>query len=296
MSSLKRLFKPVMGLFLVRFLRVVFSEFSRDDAAVYSASVAYYAFLSIFPLFIGLVGLMGYILPAQDFQSRIMDFISNNLPGQAQNIQNLLNQAIQNRGVLSIVGLLGALWTGSTLLTTLGHAINRCWDVPVDPPVYIAKPRDVGLTIGFGILFALALILVSGSALFSLPDFASATAVLIKIGAVLLSIILLFSIFLVLFKIMPNTRTYWRHIWFGAAVTAVLFSAGNGLLLIFFNNFSNYSQLYGPVATIVVLLVWIYYSGLIVLIGAEFTAEYGRMRRGMPAGMIAHSAAQPAGA
>jgi membrane protein len=285
MSFIQRVKKSASRPLPVRFLLKVISQIGTDDVTVYSASISYYAFLAIFPLIIALVGIAGYILPSGNIQSQIVSFLQNNLPGQAQNISSYVDQAIRIRGVLSVVGILVSLWAGSNLISTLGHAINRCWDVRTDAPFYIRKPRDIGLTVGFGILLIAALSLIGTTSVFNVSgalNISNAIAVLIRAGAIVLSVLLLFAIFLILFKVMPNTKTYWRYIWFGAAVTALLFSLGNVLLLVFFKNFTHYSQVYGPVASIVVLLVWIYYSALIVLIGAEIASEHSRLRRGNP--------------
>ena len=268
--------------FAVRFTLRVYDEVLKDDVASYAASISYHAFISLFPLIIGLVGLFGFIVPSTDLQSRITSFFQDNLPNQANVFEGYLRQLIQNRGVLTIIGVIGSIWTGSGLVSTLGHAVNRCWDILIDMHYWMRKPRDIGLTIGFGILFIAGIVSFWASSTPSFSTFSSPVRVLIRTGGLVLSIAVFFFIFLVSFKVMPNTRTYWRHLWPGALLTAFLFTLGNQLLLFYFTYFTNYEQVYGPIATIIVLLVWIYYDAFIVLVGSEIAAEYSRVRRGLP--------------
>ena len=79
-------------------------------------------------------------------------------------------------------------------------------------------------------------------------------------------------------------QTYWRHIWPGALLAAVLFELARTLLIFYLENFANYQLVYGSIASIIVLLVWIYYSAFIMILGAEFTYQYGRMRYSVTAG------------
>ena len=88
----------------------------------------------------------------------------------------------------------------------------------------------------------------------------------------------MFAVFLLLYKLIPNTRTYWRDIWPGALLAAVLFEIARALFIFYINNYANYQLIYGSIASIIVLLVWIYYSAFIMILGAEFAFQYGRTR------------------
>jgi membrane protein len=83
-----------------------------------------------------------------------------------------------------------------------------------------------------------------------------------------------------IYKYMPNTRTYWNYILPGAILAAFLFEVAKQVFIIYLNNFANYQNIYGSLASVIILLVWIYYLALILVIGAEFSSEYTRTRRG----------------
>ena len=271
----------------------VMKEFGQDDGTTMAAGISYYIFLSLFPLILALIGLLGFILPSAMVQEQLFNFIRNNLPGAADVIEMNIQNVINLRGALGIIGILGLLWTGSGAIAAVGHAINRAWDIPGEMKFYLKKLRDIGLTIGMGILFIIYLgsnIIFTFIPVQDIPVIGSSIIqVLLRVVTFLLS----WAIFIVLFKIIPNTKTYWRHVWLGALLTAFLFEIGRVLIFFYLNNFGNYQMVYGSIASAIILLVWIYYSAIIVILGAELTAEYGRMRRGINRGIHSHSNARP---
>jgi membrane protein len=292
-TSLKRIQNHILSVRFIRFMMRVIQEMGDDNGTNMAASVAYYAFLSLFPLLLGLIGFLGLILPSQSVQNQIFSYIQNNLPGARDIIENNIRQVIQLRGALGIIGIIGLLWSGSTLMSTLGSAINLAWDIPRQIPFYLQKLRDIGLTIGLGILFFISL---ASSAILNFIPVGSIPIVgsyFVQLFLRIVAFALAFVIFLILFKVMPNTKSYWRHIWPGALFTAVLFEIGRVIFLYYINNFTNYQAVYGTIGSVIALLVWIYYSAVMVIIGAEFTAEYSRLRRGIGKGTRSHSMAKP---
>ncbi len=106
----------------------------------------------------------------------------------------------------------------------------------------------------------------------------------LKIPAMFIS----FAIFLTIYKYLPNTKTYWRDVWLGAIVAAALFETGKNLFLWYLESFAQYSQVYGAVASVIVLMVWTYITALILILGAELASEYARMKRGVRRGHLVH--------
>ncbi len=279
---------------LIKFLKRVFQEFGADDGTTMAAGIAYYSFLAAFPLILALIGLLGYFLPSAEVQDRLFEFFRNNIPGAVDVLQNNIQSVINLRGTLGALGILGLLWSGTGAISAVGHAINKAWDIPREIQFYWNMLRNFGLTLGLGLLLFFSL---GSSVIFTLAPVQNIPLVgsaLVQAGLRVISFLLAWVIFLVLFKVIPNTKTWWRHIWFGALVTAVLFEIGRSLTFLYLTGFSNYQMVYGAVASVIVFLVWIYYSAIIVIIGAELTAEYGRMRRGVSRGIHSHSVANPA--
>ena len=109
-----------------------------------------------------------------------------------------------------------------------------------------------------------------------------------QVGQILLqgfSFILVLAIFLLVYKFMPNTKTYWKYIWPGAVLGALLFEVAKNLF-IFYLERSTYQNIYGSVTPVIVLLLWAYVSSLILLAGAELSSEYGRMRNNIGRGVL----------
>ena len=98
-----------------------------------------------------------------------------------------------------------------------------------------------------------------------------------------------FLIFLFVYKFTPMTRTYWRYIWPGALLAALLFEAAKSFFIFYLEHYANYERIYGTLASVVVLLAWAYVSGFIVVIGAEVSSEYYRMRMGVARGRLVSS-------
>jgi len=254
-------------------------ELGDDDVSHMAAGVAYYAVLSLFPLLLGLIAIFGFFLPREEIQNQLLDFFARNLPGSVDALKNNIDSVIRLRGAIGAVSIVLLLWSASNMFSALGRAINRAWDVHHDRPFYLRKLRDLTMAIGVGGLFLLSM---GATTVFSILrawdlPFVSWAA---ESGARVLGVAFSLGIFLVLYKFMPNTKTRWRHIWIGAVIAAGLFEAAKALFVFYLRNFATYESVYGSVASMIVLLVWIYISAWILILGAEISAEYGRMRMG----------------
>jgi membrane protein len=279
-SMMQRMKDRILSHNLVKFLLRVMKEMSKDNGTTMAAGIAYYGFLSIFPLLLGLIGLLGYFLPSPDLQQQIFKFVNQNIPGAADVITSNIQNVINARGALSIIGILGFLWSGSGIFGALDNAINRARGITQMKPIYIRKPRDIGLTIGFGVLLLISIGVSYALTIIHLDTLPVIGSYAAGIGGRLTAFLIILVMILVLFKIMPNTRTYWRYIWPGALVTAILFEIGWSIFVYYSSNFTNYSLVYGTVGSIIAILVLIYYSAIILILGVEFTHEYSRVRRG----------------
>ncbi len=285
---ISRIILKIQSYNMFKFFSRVVTEFGHDNCSNMAAGLSYYVFLSVFPLILALVGLFGLVLPEESVKNSIFGFIQANIPWAGDLVQTNIESVIRLRGALGIGGLIGLLISGSGLLGAIGSAINRAWDIKAEMPFLFKQMRNIALTIGLSILFFLALGLSTLPAFESIGDIPFVGSLFFNTLATLVGFMLIFAVFLILFKVMPNTRTYWRHIWPGAFITAVLFTIGHLLLNTFFTRFTNYQLIYGSIGSVIVLLVWIYYSGIILLYGVEFTAEYARLRRGIGRGIHSH--------
>ena len=255
------------------------------DTTQRAAGIAYYAILSIFPLLLGLVAIFGFFLPSANLQDALLKFISSNFPGAAGFFSQNIASIIQLRGSMGMLSIVLLIWGASSMFGAINLAINRSWEVHRFRSFFISKANELSMTLSAGVLFLLSL---GSSALISVLGgifgLHSANLIMLDVGSRLVGFLLILVVFLLLYKLIPNTRTYWRDIWPGALAAAVLFEIARTLFVFYLANFANYQLLYGSIASIIILLVWIYYSAFILILGAEFTFQYGRMRNSVITG------------
>lgn len=249
-------------------------------AADMAASIAYYAILSIFPLLLGIIAILGLFLPQETVQEEIFAFFATYLPESIGFIENNIRKIISARGALGAVSVVGLLWTGSMIFGAVNRVINKVWDISQFDPVWFRKPRDIGMALGMGLLFLVSIlgsIFLSSLPVsqFPLPD--GLVEFLNQAGIFLLA----FGAFLTLFKLMPATRTYWRHMLPGAVLSAILFVLSMNLFVYFVNNFADWELVYGTIGSVIAFLILVYVAAFIMIIGAELSAEYARMRQGI---------------
>lgn len=278
----------------VRLIVRVIQEMGEDDATHMAASVSYYTVLSLFPLILALTAITGWVVGSQSRQDELVEYIVGNLPGSEQFVQDSIEGITRLRAAVGVTAVLGLVWSASAVFGSITRVVNRAWDVPRNPPFHKNKPRQLLMALGVGFLFWLSI------SLSSFLQWASSIEILVQslddlIGVPiipvllrLLPLIISFGIFLAIYKFLPYTKTYWRYIWLGSALAALLFEIGKGLFLWYLDNFAKFDQLYGNVTSIVVLMIWTYYCAIILVLGAETSSEYGRLKEGVARGELIH--------
>ena len=285
--------------FAVRLMVRTIKEMSADDATHMAAGVSYYALFSLFPLFLFLIAALSWVLETDDIRLKLIDAFSDYFPGSTQLINANLEAVLKVRGALGVFGLLGLLWSGSAVFGGVSRAVNRAWDVHVDRPFFISKPRQLAMALGVGLLFFVSLsvgVLARAAGSLFGADGEGNTSMLAWSAPVILrtsSLVITAAMFLLMYKFMPNTRTYWHYIWPGAVVAAVLFELAKNLFVLSVSRFANFENVYGTLTPVIVLSLWTYVSGLILIFGAELSSEYGRLRRGLERGVLLHPVQEP---
>ncbi len=287
--------------FVVKLVVRTFKEMSSDDATHMAAGVSYYALFSLFPLFLFLIAALSLVLEADEIRLRLVDALSGYFPGSDQLIDANLEAVLKVRGALGVFGFLGLLWSGSAVFGGVSRAVNRAWDVHVDRPFFISKPRQMAMASGVGLLFlvSMGVVALARAADRVFVDNAGGDASMLAwLAPTILqgsSLALTTAMFLLMYKFMPNTRTYWHYIWPGAVCAAVLFELAKNLFVLYLSTFANFENVYGALTPVIVLSLWTYVSGLILIFGAELSSEYGRLRRGIDRGVLLHTEDQAEG-
>ena len=271
-------------------------EMADDDATHMAAGVAYYALFSLFPLLLGLIAIFSYFIDdspeagGAQASDDVTRFVSEYLPGSEAFVEDNLEILLNLRGAATVLAVLGMFWSASAVFGALNRAVNRAWDVHQDRPFYLSKTRQLIMAMGVAFLFMLsfgAATLVRAAGLLGDLDAPQISFMVNRVGTIILqttSFALVLSAFLLIYKFTPNTRTYWQYIWPGAFVAAFLFEVAKNLFILYLNSFASFDDTYGPLAPVIVLLLWTYVSSLIIIMGAELSSEYGRIRMGISRG------------
>ena len=270
----------------------VIQEMGEADASQMAAGVSFYAVLSIFPLILALMVIIGWVVGSQGRQDELVEFIVGYLPGSEQFVRESVEGVRRLRAAVGVVAVMGLVWSASAVFGSITKVVNRAWDISENPPFYKNKPKQLVMALGVGFLFVASVALSSFVQWASTIEIGGQTMTDIlggQIVAVALrfpALIISFSIFMAIYKFLPNTKTYWRFVWVGALLAAVLFEGSKGLFLWYLENFARFDQLYGNLASVVVLMVWTYISAIILIAGAEFSSEYERIKSGVKRGEV----------
>ena len=207
----------------------------------------------------------------------------------AQAIQSILQGAHRNpTGTLAvIIGSATLIIAASGAFLELQHAINTIFRVKTDPKksglkrLILSRLRSFGLVVSIGFLLLVSLLVSAAlTALSSRIERAVVGGpVLLQVINVVVSLAVMTLLFGLIYRLLPDVRLAWRNVWIGAFVTSILFSIGKFLIGLYLGH-STVSSSYGAAGSIVVLLVWVYYSAQIILLGAEFTRVYAEYREG----------------
>jgi membrane protein len=262
-------------------------SWSEDDATRLAASLAFYTVLSIAPLLVIVVAVAGWFFGDEAARGQVAGQLTAIMgPEPAEGIQALLKHAKEPTGLslASVIGIAVLLFGASGVFGELQIALNTIWEVKPRPGrgiLGLLRDRFFSFSLVLGVAFLLLVSLVVSSALSAVGKFLGSSLpggeTLWQIINFVISFGVITSLFALLLRVVPDIKVPWRGIWPGAAVTALLFTAGKLALGLYLGRASVASP-YGAAGSFVVLVIWVYYAAQIFFLGAEFTREYVRAR------------------
>jgi len=260
---------------IVHFATEVMNALGKDDAGILAVGLSFYAFLSLFPLILGMISILGYFLPSENVQQAVFDFLGRGIPVSTDILQQNIQYVIKIRGALGLVGIIGLLIGSFGIFSAVSRIVNRAWNVRPHP-LYLSKPLELAMWLGTFILLILSFFISSGLSVLNqvFPFFPGGTLFLLTHVIIFL---ITFGVLLLIYKILPNTKVYWSDIWRGAFLVSVLFYIVLLGFSTYVNNFTNYQVVYGSIGALIAILVWIYYSSFLFVVGAEFNYVYSRL-------------------
>ena len=267
------------GLSVTELGRRVIAELRDDDCLGRAAQLAYFFLFALFPFFLFLTTLLGY-LPIPDLLDRLMDMLGQLLPGEALRLveDNVRQLVTSQRGGLLSFGILAALWTSSSALTAIINSLNRAYDVEEGRPFWKVRLIAIGLTVGLSVFIVVALGLLTFG--LQLGGWVTDLAGLGRVFEVTWNVVrwpvivgLLVVAMALLYYFAPDVEQGWTWITSGSACAVLGWLLASLGFAVYVNRFGSYNATYGSIGAVIVLLTWMYVTGLFVLIGGEINAE-----------------------
>ncbi|HEX6278313.1 MAG TPA: YihY/virulence factor BrkB family protein [Polyangiaceae bacterium] len=260
-------------------------DFVEDNATRLAAALAYYTLLSLAPLVVLALAIAGLVVD----QEATRDQLSNELgavvgSSGADAVRAIVDSAkTPSAGIVSsVLGMIVLLFGASGVFGELQGALNTIWEVAPKPGRGIwgtVRDRLFSFAMVMGVAFLLLVSLVLSTALAAVGRFLESSLpggeAVWQVLNFLLSFAVVSALFAVTFKVVPDVEMKWRDVWIGALVTAFLFSVGKFLIGLYLGK-SSVASSYGAAGSLVLLVIWVYYSSLILFAGAEFTQVYAR--------------------
>jgi membrane protein len=268
-------------------IKDVFREFSADNIVKYSASLAYYTVFSIAPLLVVITTFFGFLFGQEAMQGQVYEQL-NKLVGSraAIQIQDIIkNIHLGGNNFFATLISIVILFIGATsIFGEIQDSINKIWGLRIKAhkvwwKLIVTRMLSFSLILSFGIIMIVSLLLNAVVAAFGkfIARFISGYSLyFIEVSDAILSFIVSAFLFSLIFKILPDAKIRWKDVLFGGFITAVFFTLGK-LGIGYYLSKSNLMSVYGAAASIIILMVWVYYSSIILYLGAEFTKVYAKL-------------------
>ena len=279
------------GLTPLQLVKRVYHEINDDEVLTRSAALAYYFVSALFPMIFFLMAMLGLFAQSHDLQSSLLNYTARFMPEDAYRLVQKTLQEIANSstGLKLAFGLVLALWSGAGGVVSVMDALNRCYHVKDSRPFWKQRLISLGMTVAIAALtiVALTIVLYGGD----IADFVGSHVGLSNVTVIAWHIVqwpiaLFFVVlsFALLYFWGPDTKQQWQWITPGAVVGVLTWIGASLLFRVYLHFFNSYSKTYGSLGAVIVLLLWLYISGLAILVGGEINSEIenAAAKRGHP--------------
>ena len=268
---------------VISLLWQTYTAFSKDNSNLLAAAVAYSLLFSIFPFALAMVSVAGYLMESAEVESQVIAALGSLVPVARNLIENTLEGVIRARQATGIVALLMLVYSALAFFDSLRNSLNRAWGAP-EGPTYVA-----GKLMSISMLVLAVLGLVAFTWLTTTIQYMhesnvqlwifklTRTSLFHRMLFTLLNAMLAFGVILLLYRFVPSNRPGWKHIWLGALLAAVGFEIVRFAFVWYVKNFAQYGLVYGPISSVIALLMFIYLTAWVLLFFAKFS--YVKMRR-----------------
>ncbi|MFC3211995.1 YihY/virulence factor BrkB family protein [Planomicrobium okeanokoites] len=252
------------------------AKFKEDNATILAAAQAYYYLLAIVPLLILLLAILPYL---QIEPQRVMDFMGTILPGEVASTfeEQIVSVVTTPSGGLLTFGILGTLWSASNAVSAFIKATNEAYDVEETRSFFAQKGIAILLTLFMlvAVIIALVLPIFGGTIIDMISSFMnlpSQTEIIFQVLRWVISIAVMSIVLAIMYKIAPNKHFPFKEVIIGALIATILWQLVSLAFSFYVSNFGSYSATYGSLGGLIVLILWFFLTGLILVIGAEINA------------------------
>ena len=260
-------------------------EFYEADNLTYAASVAYYALLSLFPFALITVSILGSVTADDQTRQKVLLFALRYFPGQFDFIITQLDAFRQTPIRLGVGGAILLVWGALGVFGAISTAVNHAWGVEKTRSFWSHRMFSFLMLLTAGLMLMIGLLGATAAQIIGARWFAGVSenypALRVMQGYLIRNLLLLLPalVFGLIYYFVPNVKVIVKDVWLGALITGLLWDAGFKGFAWFVRDVSQFSRIHGSIGTVIVFLIWIYFSAVILLWGVEFTASYSKMRR-----------------
>jgi len=264
-------------------IKETISDWSEDKAPRLSAALAYYTAFSLAPILVIAIAIVGLVFERGAVQESVVQQVGGLAGSAGADLIRTMLEASQNLGsnlLATIIGIVALIFGATGVFGQLQDALNTMWEVAPKPNQGILgflKSRFFSFTMVIVVGFLLLVSLAISTALAALNEWSLGLFPSFEIVGQIINLIVSFMVitllFALLFKYVPDAEIRWRDVWLGAAITALLFSVGKQGIGLYLGN-SDTGSRFGGAGALIIILLWVYYSAMILFLGAEFTQVY----------------------
>jgi len=248
-----------------------------------AAALAYYGLLSVFPLLLLLITVASRGVTPEIAEAEVLTVVERYIPVARSLVERNIRVVLAARGTISVVAIIGLAWSASSLFSALIRSLERVWEAETGRTFWHHRLLSLALVIAILVLFTVSSLLSAFLGL--LPRL---IASLIPFGSIVIlrswqyipavvPMVLDVLLFVALYRVLPPGRPAWPAVWAGAILASVGWNGAKVGFAWYLANFARYGLVYGTLSTLVAFLFWLYLSGVILLLGAEFTVAWERV-------------------
>jgi membrane protein len=268
---------PVLGILVRAGLRG-----SKGNVKDMAASIAFFSFLSLFPLILGMVAVAGSVLESEQLRDQVILWVNEFFPVGADFVTKNIESLVRLRGAAGLVSIAVLFWSARKMVGAISRGVNTALDLQRSHAFYLSPLRN------FGLVLAVSLLMFGTVALSPLADLVSGLNLTLLdgywgdliavVGGYLVSVSSTGVMIGCVYILVPYHRPGWREVWPGLVTATLLIELGKKAFVFYVDNVSSMDALYGSISSIIVLLLWLYFFGRVLLYGAEVNFIYNNSR------------------